>query len=138
MKRRILASGVMILCVFVPLTLLSDEENEAGKGPAAKEVMVTVDYGDGAQKRFPKIPWKKNMTAFDATMWAAKHPRGVAIERQGKGSFTLVTKIDDLKNGGAAKKNWIFRVNDELGDKSCGVFSLQAGDRVLWSFEKYR
>lgn len=111
-------------------------------------VVLTIDYGDGMQKRFPQLPWKDGMTAFEALRWSAKHPRGISLKSRGKGATTLVLQIDDLKNGepgnqadgssGKSKKNWIFRVNDQIADRSCGVFKLKAGDRILWKFDEYQ
>ena len=111
-------------------------------------VVLTIDYGDGMQKRFPQIPWKDGTTVFDALQWADKHPRGIALKSRGKGATRLVQQIDDLKNGGFGKKvdgsvdkrkkNWIYRVNGELADRGCGVFKLKAGDRILWKFDEYQ
>ena len=138
MKRRILAATLLTL----GLAVLAHSDTERKPSPAEPKkpnVRLTVDYGDGAQKCYPRIPWSKKMTAFDATRWAAQHPRGIKLVKRGQGSTTLVTQIDDLKNGGGGDaKNWIFRVNGKMGDKSCAVFSVRPGDRILWSFERYK
>lgn len=138
MKRRILTAA--LLGLLLPLLAYSDSDPQAPPTKPEKAVVsLTVDYGDGAQKRYPRIPWKRQMTALDATQWAAKHPRGIKVKQRGSGQITLVTQIDDLKNGGGSQtKNWIFRVNGKLGDKSCAVFHVQPGDRILWSFEHYK
>ena len=111
-------------------------------------VVLTIDFSDGMQKRFPQLPWKNGMTVFDALQWADKHPRGIEMKSRGKGATTLVLQIDDLKNGaagkladgsvGRSKKNWIYWVNGELADRSCGVLKLKAGDRILWKFDEYQ
>jgi hypothetical protein len=36
--------------------------------------------------------------------------------------------------GGGGKRNWIFWVNTNLGDKSFGVYKLDPSDVVLWKF----
>lgn len=118
------------------------DEQQATPGASAKKqtavVTLTVDYGDGAQKRFPAIPWKAKMNVVNALDWAGKHPRGIKFTQRGRGALTMITQIDDLKNGGADDRNWVFRVNDKLGDRSSGIFELKAGDRVLWKFERYK
>ena len=138
MKRRIIAVGAAIF-FMLPLRLQSDTQEPATAQQSQKAIVtLTVDYGDGAQKRFPEIPWMKAMTVHDALLWADKHPRGIDFESRGTGKTTLVTKIDDLRNGDSSGNNWVYRVNDKLGDKSCAVFPINAGDCVLWRFERYQ
>ena len=43
---------------------------------AVKTVTLTVDYGDGVEKKFKSIPWQEGMTILDAMEFAQKHPRG--------------------------------------------------------------
>jgi hypothetical protein len=140
MKRRIPAATLLTLVLVLAPQVKSETELEKKRDTQPKKpiVILTIDYGDGAQKRFPTIPWKKEMTVLTTLEWAAKHPRGIAFQLRGKGATTLISKIDDLKNSGADEKNWIFRVNDELGDRSCGVFPVKVGDRILWRFERYQ
>jgi hypothetical protein len=47
-----------------------------------------------------------------------------------------VTQIGDLKNQGAGahSKNWLYAVNDQPGEISAGLHTLQPGDDVLWKF----
>ncbi len=104
----------------------------------SKSVKVTIDYGDGVEKRFTAIPWQDPMTVWDAMRLAAKHPRGIKFEHRGKGATALLTQIDDLKNEGGGKRNWVYRVNEKLADRSLGILEIKAGDTILWRFEKYR
>ena len=151
-KRQFLSAFVVMTTLFclrlLPTSYLRSKDTEpdpvATKTDARKAsakvstVELTFDYGDGMQKRYPTLPWKDGMTVFDALTWAEKHPRGIKISSRGKGSTRLVSQIDDLKNGSAGKKNWIFRINDKLADRSCGVFKLKAADRILWKFDEYK
>jgi hypothetical protein len=102
---------------------------------AAKPVSLTVDYGDGVQKRFTAIPWKPGMTVLDVLETARKHPRGIRFKYRGSGSRAFLFQIDDIENEGKGD-NWIFRVNGTLGDRSFAIFKLNAGDAVLWEFGK--
>jgi hypothetical protein len=104
---------------------------------AKETVKLAIDYGDGVQKQFAALPWTKETTVLTALEAAAKHPRGIKFTHQGKGETVLVTAIDDLKNEGRGR-NWLFEVNGKLGDRSCAVTPLQAGDSVLWRFGKYQ
>jgi Domain of unknown function (DUF4430) len=98
-------------------------------------VRLIIDYGDGVQKHFTALPWKKDMTILDAMNEAKASPHGIAFQNSGSGSTAFLTKIDDLQNeGGGGKRNWIFWVNTTLGDKSFGVYKLEPSDVVLWKF----
>ena len=105
--------------------------------PRPKTVQLTVDYGDGVQKRFTSILWKEKMTILDALDAAAGHPRGIRFEYRASGSIALLTSIDDLKNQGGRGSNWIYWVNEELGDRSFAIQELSAGDHVLWKYGTY-
>lgn len=133
-RRRALAGlGVAVLMLFASVAVPADE-------PAAETVKLVVDYGDGFQKRFTALPWVKGMTVLDVLNKAKAHPRGITFKHTGSGETAFLTQIDDVKNegGGKDKKNWIYRVNDKLADRSCGVFAVKAGDEVVWKFDVYK
>jgi hypothetical protein len=117
---------------FVPRTASAAQESQA------KTVRLIVDYGDGVEKHFAAIPWKPAMTVLDALELASRHPRGVKFKYTGAEATAFVTEIDELKNEGGGKRNWTYRVNDKLGERSSGVVELKDSDRVLWRFGKYR
>ena len=140
MKRRILAAASLALASSLVLTNPSGAEPDesAIAAPQKASVTLTIDYGDGVQKRFPAIPCEKKITAFEAMVWADRHPRGIDFVYRGRGQTALLTQIDDLKNQGARKKNWVYRVNGKLADRGFGVFPLKPGDNILWKFERYQ
>lgn len=131
----------LLVVAVLALAALSAERATAEPAqdpqPAKETVKLLIDYGDGAQKVFSAIPWTKETTVFTALESAAKHSRGIKFTHQGKGETVLVTAIDDLKNEGRGK-NWLYEVNGKLGDRSCAVMPLKAGDSVLWRFGKYQ
>lgn len=104
---------------------------------APKRVRLVVDYGDGVQKHFTALAWHDGMTVLDAMQLAVKHPRGIKMKYRGKGATAFLTQIDELENEGA-KRNWIYRVNDKLGDRSFAIQTLKPGDTILWKFGEYR
>jgi hypothetical protein len=108
----------------------------ASAGHAAEHVKVVIDYGDGTEKHFTQLSWKEGLTALAATQMAEKHARGIKLKLRGSGETAFVTQIDDVINEGA-ERNWVFRVNGKLGDRSSGIYKLNAGDTVLWRFQKY-
>ena len=107
------------------------------KTESNKTVSLTFDYADGVEKRFKQIPWRKGMTVLDVMKYAKKHARGITYNQSGSGSIAFIKQIDDLKNQGRRGKNWVYRVNNKLGDTSFAIYALKAGDAVLWKFDKY-
>ena len=104
---------------------------------AADHCQLVIDYGDGSQKHFTELPWKDGLTVLEATKIAEKHPRGIKAKVRSSGSTAFLTQIDDVTNEGGGGRNWVFRVNDKLGDRSCGIYKLKEGDTILWRFQKY-
>ena len=64
-----------------PLATKTDEKKASAK---VSTVELTIDYGDGMQKRYPTLPWKDGMTVFDALTWAEKHRGESKSVRGGK------------------------------------------------------
>jgi hypothetical protein len=104
---------------------------------AAVVVQLTIDFGDGAQKRFTAIPLREGMTVLDLLDAAKAHSHGITFASRGSGAMTLVTKIDDVANQEGAKeaKNWLFFINDKLSDRGCGAASVKPGDSILWRYQ---
>ena len=123
----------MIAIAIVGLSLFT-EVSRAAAQEAAVSVRLTIDYGDGVHKTFPALPWKVNMTVFDALQAAEKHPRGIKVGFQGSGETTFITTIDDAENEGANGRNWRYTVNDQPARYSAGVMELKSGDAVVWCF----
>ncbi len=116
------------LVIVVPATA-----QDLRKLPPEKAVQLTIDFGDGVQKTFSALEWKEKQTVLDVLQLAEKHPRGIKLKHRGSGATTLVTAIDDAANQ-AGGDNWTYEVNGKRADRSCGVFEVQAGDKVLWKY----
>jgi hypothetical protein len=101
-------------------------------------VTLIVDYGDGVQKRLTDVAWRDGTTVLDVLKFAQRHPRGITFSYRGSQATALLTKIDDLENQGGRGLNWIYQVNGKLADRSFAIFQLQAGDTILWKFDRYR
>ena len=132
---------LVLLGLFLPIVYASISSTPAGaeeKEAPVDHVKLIIDYGDGTERHFKRLDWREKMTVFDAMRQAAAHPRGISFKHQGQRDTLFVTQIDDLKNEGGSERNWIYRVNEELGDRSIGIQPLKAGDTILWSFETYQ
>lgn len=134
--------GLLVLLAFAPLCVAAGpprpSDRRAAPQPKPKLVRVVIDYGDGVEKHFTRIPWKQEMTVQDAMNAAKAWPHGIDFRYTGRGATAFLTQMDDLKNEGAEGKNWLFHVNGKLATKSFGVLRLEAGDRVTWTFQKFR
>ena len=105
--------------------------------PAASSVSVVIDYNDGVQKHFSRVSWRSGMTVLDAMQAIAKHPRGIRFSHRGTGARALLVRIDDLENQPNGR-NWLYRVNGKLADRSFGIRKIEKGDTVLWKHEKFQ
>ena len=113
--------------------------DDAQPGTAAQTVELTVDYGDGVRKIFV-WDWQPELTVLAAIERADANPHGLDFKHKGSGATAVLTQIDDLKNegGGADSRNWLFRVNGTLADRSFGIYELAPGDHVEWKFDVFR
>lgn len=128
------------ILALLGLLLVLPGRTQALAEPDTAVVKLVVDFGDGLQWRFEKIPHKEGMTILDAMNHAAARTgRPLKFEHKGAGESAFLISIDGSANegGGKSKRNWFYRVNDKLGNTSFGLKTLQAGDTVRWHFGKY-
>lgn len=130
----LLVAALLLGCCFATGLVNAQKPSEGASN--AKTVTLTLDYGDGCQKRFVDVPWADGMTVFQLLEKSSKHPRGYSLVYAGKGETLLVTSIDGTKNEGSGR-NWIFEVNGKMGEQSCAITKLKGGDSVLWRFGGY-
>lgn len=123
--------------LFALLAMLICSATLAQEPTAPKVVQLTIDYGDGSQKVFTQLEWKEKQTVLDVLQAAEKHARGIKVKHRGSGAALFVTTIDEVANEGVGS-NWLYEVNGTPGDRSCAIFDVQAGDKVLWKFGKKR
>ena len=113
--------------------------HQAGNEAERKLVALTVDYGDGFQKRFTSVPWSEGMTVLDVMSEAKRHKRGrLEFRHRGKAATALLFQIDDVANQGGGRRNWIYYVNKQKADRSFALAKVEPGDEVLWRFETYQ
>lgn len=122
----------------------SDDRGDlpVGVKPVGEAVNLVIDFDDGQQRHF-QLAWREGMTALDALESASQRQRGIVYTQRGNGEMAMITAIDALANeggGGNASgkgRNWIYRVNGQLADKSCGVYEIRPQDVILWKFGTY-
>ena len=101
-------------------------------------VTIVIDYGDGVQKRFKKVPCTANATVLDAMHKTMQHARGIKFRYRGSGETALLIQIDNLKNEGGNGKSWLYEVNGKLARRSFAIQNLSNHDTILWKFDIYR
>lgn len=131
-RRRVLILGALTISC---LTIFTAHESHS-QNKTTKTVSLTVDYGNGFERRYTALNWTENMTALDATRLASKHKQGFTIRVKGSGATAFVDSIDGIENQGQGK-NWMYRVNGKKGDRSSGIYKLRDKDVVKWTFEVF-
>lgn len=104
---------------------------------AVETIRLAIDYGDGVEKHFTRLPHEDGMTVLDAMGVASDWSRGVDFEHKGSADTAFLVRIDDLANEGARgqKRNWLYAVNGRRGDRSFGAYTLSPGDAVRWVYK---
>jgi hypothetical protein len=129
----------LLIALAAALAAAQEPQSDAlaTRQPVAR---LIVDYGDGVEKHFTRLPCRDGETVFGLMEAAMRHQRGIKVKYRGKGATMLVEEIDELQSqaAGAGSRNWIYRINGQVGRRSAGVSQVKAGDTVLWSFETYR
>ncbi|MEX0711241.1 MAG: DUF4430 domain-containing protein [Pirellulales bacterium] len=143
-RPRALLLGTLVCCLLAAAASgrALQLQKPAGEAPAApkpkaKTLRVVIDYGDGVEKHFTRLAWSDGLTVLDAMQAASESPHGIAFKYTGRGETAFATQIDDLKNQGAGKKNWMYSVNGKRADRSFGVYKPAAADVVRWEFVEY-
>lgn len=127
------------LAPAVGLLLAVAANGFSGSAPPTT-VRLIVDYGNSVEKHYNALPWKDGLTVLDALKLAQESKPGIEFRASGGGETALVSGIDGFANrrGGPDGRNWVFRVNDQLAVRSCGVEVLKPGDIVVWKYDLWR
>jgi hypothetical protein len=116
----------------------SDPTDAQRAKPAAaangQTVSLTIDFGDGRRTDYEPIAWREGMTVQDVTR---ETPRSdIKLKTLGTGESAFLSNLDGIENEGASGRNWIYSVDGVVGDRSFGVYEVEPGDKVLWTFGK--
>jgi hypothetical protein len=65
---------------------------------AGKSVALTIEYGDGRERKFDAIAWHEGMTVDDLLNAASQLPDPISYGVLGNGELTLLTNIDKTHN----------------------------------------
>ena len=143
MKPRLAVARLLICGVLLVLSGCADSGGNGTNPKTANPnlvigtVHVEILFGSDRSSIQNEVDCMNDTTVFSA-LQAAAEKGGYGFESTGvlKGD-KFITSIGGVDNLAADGKNWIYQVNDVLGDKSSGVYAVQPEDRVVWSFGKY-
>lgn len=103
-----------------------------------RSVRLVIAYGDDVEKHYNLLRWTRGMTVLDALTLARDKPAplGLPFIAVGAGERAFVRSIDSLANEGGrpGDRNWTYTINDQPGDRSCGLATLEPGDTVSWYY----
>lgn len=105
-------------------------------GHSSGTAQLVIDFGGRRKNISVDVPCSANSTVFQI-LERARNMSDLEFNVSGSDETTFVRSIDGIENEGAEGDNWVFRVNDKLGDSSCGVFPVRPGDHVLWALGDY-
>lgn len=108
-------------------------------------VALTIDYSNGAQKHFTRIPWKKGMTILEAIEASERiAPKSSVTFGSDRSGHVLGLVIDDVPSKDGPASEWVVWVNAKnlgarIGTETSFGFHpseragnlLDAGDHVL-------
>ena len=108
-------------------------------------VALTIDYGNGAQKSFSNIAWKKDLTILEAIQASAAISPGLAISfGSDRSGHVLGLVLDDMPPEDPIANEWVVSVNAKpfqgrIGTETSFNFHpgerknnlLKAGDHIL-------
>ncbi len=109
-------------------------------------VSMTIDYSNGAQKHFARVPYKKGLTILGALEMCAQVPPGAKITSgSDRAGHVLGLGIDGIPPKDGPASEWVVWVNAKhfqgrLGTETSFGFKpseregnlLEAGDHVLF------
>ena len=130
-----LLSGSAALCQVETLAERQRPE-ESQTTPERQTVALLLDFGDDFQMQYTNLSWTADQTVHDVMKQAELHPHPLKIQLRGGGETAFLESIAGVGNEGGSGANWIFYVNGERAERGFGVKTVDAGDTILWKFEK--
>lgn len=105
-------------------------------GDSGKTVELVIDFGEGEKKSY-QVQWEPDLTVLAAMQRAAK-TSGLEFRHRHTGEMAFLDAIGSTKNEAAKSgaRSWIYHVNGEEAKVGFGARQLEAGDVVLWRFQK--
>ena len=127
---------LIVFAFALPLFAGCDKSTDRAARETSRDigtVTLQVYFGAGKTSKNCNVVCSPDSTVL-MTLERAQQTGELKFESTGSGETTFVKSIDGLTNEGADGKNWIYRVNEKLGDKSAGIYKVSPGDIISWSW----
>lgn len=105
------------------------------KAPIQQTVSFTI-IGADHKTIVPRmnVPIKSDDTILSILKEITRE-KGIQMEYRGAGAAAYVEGIDNVYEfDQGPKSGWMFRVNGNFGDRSCGSYAVHAGDVIQWLY----
>ncbi len=99
-------------------------------------VELTISF-NGRQKDKQIMVEITSACSVLSVLQTAQQENAIRFESRGAGETAFVTSFDGVENEQGSGDNWVYRVNRKLGNKSAGLFEINPGDKLDWTFGKY-
>ncbi|WEV45597.1 DUF4430 domain-containing protein [Streptococcaceae bacterium ESL0687] len=86
------------------------------------DVTLIIRFDDGSEKEFKNQPITANTTVLDLL-------KSCVEVKDDKG---FITEIDNVKQDEAAKKYWLYEINDQMASKGASEQKLKDRDKVIF------
>jgi hypothetical protein len=129
---------VGLTCLFGGCEQSGNSTIEPATGKVAGTVQLEIDFKSERKNINADVPCSEDSTVF-TILERAQNLGDVKFKATGQSdpASTFVNSIGGVENLAAKGDNWIYLVNEELGDKSSALYSVKPGDEVTWVFGKY-
>ena len=146
-RRAIVIAVVLLIVTVGGVTLLKrllpapTPPLPAALAPAAAEVTLTIDFGDGFSKTYRDLPTPPDATVVSVLQAAAEstRPHALTVDLTGSGETAFIRGFDGVGNQGSGPtgRYWQFLVNGALGSRGAGVTPIKPGDAITWTLAAY-
>ena len=128
-----------VLCAAMTLLINtgcdSTQTAKSGRDIDIGTVTLAIDFGGDKRSKSIDVVCSPESTVL-LSLERAQNMNKLKVDVRGTGETAFLNSIDGVGNEGASGKNWVYRVNDELGDKSAGVYPVKPGDAISWTYGK--
>ena len=137
-SRMAVLAGSLLIAAMLPLMGCDSgpSGSAAGSSTAAGTVQLEIDFRGKRANISVDVPCSLDSTVFQI-MERARNMGDLEFESTGSDDSAFISSIGGIENEGRSGDNWVFRVNDELGDRGCGVIAVNKSDHILWVLGKY-
>lgn len=139
--------AMRLLFLFFAVSLFSAgcDSSTTGSGTVGRSattagtVQLEADFAGRQANVSVAVPCSLDSTVFQI-LERAQNMGDLKFEFSGdkeNPAELFINSINGIENEGGGGDNWVYRVNDQLGNSGSGVFEVKKGDHIIWKLGKY-